>query len=103
CPFFLKRFHKRLSVSLAISCAHKTTGTSQSRSNIPTPLRSRDTASRRSPSLESLRGVQVRADQLPSRSGRGSRLVPWLDGAVLPFSEPFWTPDQSLPVELHRR
>src|ERR687892_255358 len=99
-PFFLKRFHKRLSVSFAISCAHKTAGTSLCRSNIPTFLRSRDIASHRFPSLKSLRGVPAKAGQLPFRSGHESRLVPWLDGATLPFSEPFWMPDQSPSVEL---
>src|SRR5689334_23060515 len=61
CPFFLKRFHKRLSVGFAIFCVHKTSGTSLSRSNIPRPLRSRDTAFHRSPSLRSQRGVRARA------------------------------------------
>src|ERR1044071_2376583 len=95
-PFFLKRFHKRLSASLVISCAHKTAGTSPCRWNIPMFLRFRDTASRRFPSLKSLRGVRAKAEQLPFRSGRGSRRAPWLDAATLPVLGPFWMPDRSL-------
>src|SRR4029077_5712981 len=93
-PFFLKCFHKHPSVNSAISCAHKTNATSLCRSSIRGSLRSRDTASARSPSSKLRRGARVTVAQPLFRFVRGFRSAPSSRTARRPLSAPSWTRDR---------
>src|SRR5207253_7385092 len=87
-PFFFKCFHKRPSVNSAISSAHKTNATSLCRSSTRGSLRSRDTASARSPSSKLRRGARVTVAQSLFRFVRGFQIAPLSRTARRPVSAP---------------